>query len=45
MIRKGYLTGTTELKHADGKAISARYVASRTTVAGMELYVSVLLPA
>jgi PAS domain S-box-containing protein len=45
MIRKGYLTGTTELKHADGKAISARYVASKTTVAGMELYVSVLLPA
>jgi PAS domain S-box-containing protein len=44
MIRKGYLTGTTELKHADGRTIDARYVASKTTVAGMELYVSVLLP-
>ncbi len=44
MIRKGYLTGTTELKHAGGKPISANYVASKTVVAGLELYVSVLLP-
>ena len=44
MIRKGYLTGETELKHADGSAISASYVAGKTVVAGMELYVSVLLP-
>ena len=44
MIRKGYLTGTTELRHADGKLISAQYVAGKTVVAGMELYVSVLLP-
>ncbi|MDQ5822498.1 MAG: PAS domain-containing protein [Actinomycetota bacterium] len=44
MIRKGHLTGSTELKHADGSTITARYVASKTTVAGMELYVSVLLP-
>ena len=44
MIRKGYLTGSTELKRADGTTITASYVASKTTVAGMELYVSVLLP-
>ena len=44
MIRKGSLTGMTELAHADGRTISARYVAAKTVVAGMELYVSVLLP-
>ena len=44
MIRKGYLAGETELKHAEGRAISANYVASKTVVAGMELFVSVLLP-
>jgi len=44
MIRKGYLAGETKLKHADGSTISANYVASKTAVAGMELYVSVLLP-
>ena len=44
MIRTGYLTGQTELRHADGSAISANYVAGQTVVAGMELYVSVLLP-
>jgi PAS domain S-box-containing protein len=44
MIRKGSLTGTTELSRADGQTISARYVAGKTAVAGMELYVSVLLP-
>jgi PAS domain S-box-containing protein len=45
MIRTGYLSGTTELKHADGKFIPANYVAGKTVVAGMELYVSVLLPS
>jgi hypothetical protein len=44
MIRRGYLTGETELRHADGRSICASYVASKTVVAGMELYVSVLLP-
>jgi PAS domain S-box-containing protein len=44
MIRKGYLRGEIELRHADGRSISASYVASKTVVAGMELYVSVLLP-
>jgi PAS domain S-box-containing protein len=44
MIRRGFLTGETELKHADGSTIAASYVASKTVVAGMELYVSVLLP-
>ena len=44
MIKRGYLSGTTNLTRADGDVISARYVASKTTVAGMELYVSVLLP-
>jgi PAS domain S-box-containing protein len=44
MIKRGYLTGTTLLTRADGESVSARYVASKTTVAGMELYVSVLLP-
>ena len=44
MIRKGALTGTTELAHANGTTISARYVAGKTVVAGMELYVSILLP-
>jgi len=44
MIRKGYLAGETELKHAEGRAISANYVASKTVVAGMELFVAVLLP-
>jgi PAS domain S-box-containing protein len=44
MIKRGFLTGTTVLTRADGESVSAHYVASRTTVAGMELYVSVLLP-
>ena len=44
MIRTGYLAGTTELRRAGGETFSARYVAGKTVVAGMELYVSVLLP-
>ena len=43
MMRHGRLSGTTKLTRADGESFSARYVASKTSVAGMELYVSVLL--
>jgi PAS domain S-box-containing protein len=42
--RSGRLSGTTALRHKDGSDITIEWHASRTTVAGMEFFVSVATP-
>jgi PAS domain S-box-containing protein len=42
--RKGSLSGTSVLRHKDGSAITTERHAARTTVAGMEFFVSFARP-
>ncbi len=42
--RKGSLSGTTVLRHKDGGDVRIEWHASRTTVAGMEFFVSLGRP-
>jgi len=43
-IREGMQRGEITLRRKDGSAVDATYEASETLVAGLALYVSVLLP-
>ncbi|MDQ3066110.1 MAG: PAS domain S-box protein [Actinomycetota bacterium] len=42
--RLGRLSGTAVLRHKDGSDVTIEWHAMRTTVAGMEFFVSVALP-
>ena len=45
MRRAGTSSGTTTLRHKDGRDLPMNYRASATTVGGMELYIGVCWPA
>jgi PAS domain S-box-containing protein len=44
LAREGSLSGTTVLRHKDGSDVKIEWHASRTTVAGMEFFVSFARP-